>query len=260
MKKTIYKKTSISYTDEGKGKTIVLLHGFLENKTMWQAYTAILNDNFRVVTIDLLGHGKSDCMGYIHTMEDNAEIVNHVLNELKIEKTTLLGHSMGGYVALAFAEIYPEKTTGLLLLNSTAKEDSSERKINRTRAAKAVKQNFSAFVNMAISNLFSERNRDRLQKEIEHIKNEALKTPLQGVVASLEGMKIRKDRQFLLKEFTFPIVLLLGKKDPVLNYEETVLQIKNTTVKLHTFDDGHMSSIENKEELTIFLADFLKSI
>ena len=258
MKTLLYKKSKISYTDSGEGTAIVLLHGFLENKKMWQDYVVFFSENYRVITIDLLGHGDSDCLGYIHSMEENANVVHEVLEHLHIQKAIVVGHSMGGYVGLAFAELYPNKIQKLVLLNSTSKEDSAEKKLNRTRAIKAVKQNYVTFVSMSISNLFSENNRIRLTKEIEKVKDQALKTPLQGIVASLEGMKIRKDRESLLKQNLFPVLLILGKKDPVLNYDESISQIKNTTAELVSFEDGHMSHIENKEELKNTLLDFFK--
>jgi len=214
LKTLLYKNTKISYSDSGQGRAIVLLHGFLENKKMWEEYVDLFTEKYRVITIDLLGHGESDCLGYVHEMEGNANVVNEVLERLKIEKAIILGHSMGGYVGLAFAELYPEKIQKLVLLNSTSKEDSTEKKLNRTRAIKAVKQNYAGFVSLAIANLFSENNRIRLVDEIEKVKEEALKTPLQGILASLEGMKIRKDREWLLHENRFPVLLILGKKRP----------------------------------------------
>ncbi|MCV2486737.1 alpha/beta hydrolase [Flavobacterium sp. SH_e] len=256
MKTLLYKNTKISYSDSGTGNAIVLLHGFLENKKMWKEYVDLFSTKNRVITIDLLGHGETDCLGYVHKMEDNADVVNEVLKHLIIEKAIILGHSMGGYVGLAFAELYPEKIQKLVLLNSTSKEDSEEKKLNRTRAIKAVKQNYESFISLAIANLFSENNRTRLAEEIEKVKAEALKTPLQGIVASLEGMKIRKDREELVRKNLFPILLILGKKDPVLNYEESLSQIEDTTAELVSFEDGHMSQIENKEALKTILLDF----
>jgi pimeloyl-ACP methyl ester carboxylesterase len=167
---------------------------------------------------------------------------------------------MGGYVALAFAELFPESIKGLVLLNSTSRADSDERKANRDRAIVAVKQNYASFIRMSIANLFSEDNREKLIDEIEKVKTEALKTPLQGIVASLEGMKIRKDREVLLHLTPYPKLLILGEKDPVLNLVETKEQIENTTVQLVTFPDGHMSTIENKKELLKVLSLFFKNI
>jgi pimeloyl-ACP methyl ester carboxylesterase len=260
LKQLNYKNTKISYTEQGKGTAVVLLHGFLENQTMWNAFIPDLAKKNRVITIDLLGHGQTECLGYVHTMEDQADAVHAVLHELKIRKAVFIGHSMGGYVALAFAELYPENVKGIVLLNSTSRADSDERKINRDRAIVAVKQNYTNFVRMSIANLFSEDNREELAEEIEQVKLEALKTPLQGIVAALEGMKIRKDREVILHFAPFPIQLILGKKDGVLLYEDNLEQIEGTKVKLTTFPDGHMSHIENKEELLIVLGEFLKRV
>lgn len=260
METLLYKNTQISYSDSGKGTAVVLLHGFLENKTMWDVYVTELSKRNRIITIDLLGHGKTESLGYVQTMEENADVIHEVLSKLRIRKAILVGHSMGGYVALAFAELYPENMKGLVLLNSTSKEDSSERKKNRDRAIKAVKKDYETFIRLSIANLFSEENREILIKEIEAVKIQALQTPLQGIVASLEGMKVRKDREFLLHTTTYPKLLILGKKDPVLNYEENLEQIKGTDVELVTFPDGHMSSIENQAELLNVFADFFKRI
>ena len=255
-----FKNTTISYTDQGKGTAVVLLHGFLENKLMWKAFIPELSKRNRVIAIDLLGHGATECLGYIHTMEDQADMVQSVLQELKIRKVVLIGHSMGGYIALAFAELYAENVKGIVLLNSTSKADSEERKINRDRAIVAVKQNYSNFIRMSIANLFSESNRERLTEVIEQVKIEALKTPLQGIVASLEGMKIRKDREIILHFASYPIQLVLGKKDGVLIYEDNLDQIEGTKVQLTTFEDGHMSHIENETELLALLLQFLRSV
>ena len=158
MKQILHKNTKISYSDTGKGTAIVLLHGFLENQKMWDFHIAEFAKKYRVITIDLLGHGETECLGYVHTMEDNADVVQAVLSELRIRKAIFVGHSMGGYVALAFAELYPETVKGLVLLNSTSRADSEERKINRSRAIKAVKQSFVNFISLSIANLFSESN------------------------------------------------------------------------------------------------------
>jgi pimeloyl-ACP methyl ester carboxylesterase len=260
LKQIIHKNTKIAFTDSGKGTAIVMLHGFLENKGMWDYFIPELSKKYRTIAIDLLGHGDTEPLGYVHSMEDNADVVHAVLFELKIRKAVLVGHSMGGYVALAFAELYADNVKGIVLLNSTSRADSEERKINRDRAIKAVKQNYTNFVRLSIANLFSENNRERLASEIENVKAEALKTPLQGIVASLEGMKTRKDREVILHFAPYPILLILGQSDPVLNYEDSLEQLEDTEVKLISFPDGHMSHIENKEDLLKELLSFFKSL
>ena len=154
--------------------------------------------------------------------------------------------------------MFPERFIVFVLLNSTSRPDSEERKKNRDRAIKAVKKDYTTFVRLAIANLFSENNRERLKDTIEEVKKEALQTPLQGIVASLEGMKIRQDREVLLHFGPYPKLLILGEKDGVLNYEEAKDQVENTNTQLVSFPDGHMSYIENEEELKKVLLDFFK--
>ena len=260
MKKIKYKDISVGYSDAGKGTAVILLHGFLENSSMWNTFVPELARKYRVITIDLLGHGKTAPLGYVHTMEDNADMVYAVLTELRLRKCILAGHSLGGYVALAFAECYPNIVKGLILINSTSKADSDERKANRDRAINAVKKDYSSFVRLSIANLFSEDNREIFAAEIEAVKLEALTTPLQGIVASLEGMKLRKDREVLLHFGPYPIMLVLGKKDPVLDYEENAAQVENNNTELITFPDGHMGPIENRDALLNALISFLKKL
>ncbi len=254
-----YKNISINYSDSGKGTAVVMLHGFLENSIMWDFYASEIGKKYRVITIDLLGHGQTGCLGYVHTMEDMADAVHAVLHELRIRKAIFIGHSMGGYVALAFAELYPDMMKGLILQNSTSRADSDEKKNNRDRAIKAVKQNYTAFVRMSIANLFSEDNRERLADEIEALREQALKTPLQGIVAALEGMKVRKDREVILHFAPYPKLLVLGKQDQSLVYDEHADQVEGTDVKFVTYPHGHMSHIENRDELLKVVLEFLKS-
>lgn len=260
LKSINYKNTPIHFTDSGTGMVVVLLHGFLENKDMWKPLQPVFENRYRMIAIDLLGHGETGCVGYIHTMEEQAAMVFEVIQKLKVKKAVFIGHSMGGYIALALAEAHPKLFQGLVLLNSTAKPDSDERKANRDRAIAAVKENHKTFVSIAVANLFGEESRSRLQTKIKYTQQEALKTPLQGIIAALEGMKIRKDRSEILKNAHFPILLVLGKKDGVLSYEDSLDQIENTNVNLKSLEDGHMSHLENTSELINILKEFIKQI
>ncbi|MGV8946882.1 MAG: alpha/beta fold hydrolase [Lutibacter sp.] len=256
----LYKNTNVHFTSIGKGKAVVLIHGFLENSTMWNQISQELSKKYRIICIDLLGHGKTENLGYIHTMEDQAKMVKAVLNHLRLRKYVFVGHSMGGYVALAFAKLFPENLKGLFLMNSTTLPDSEEKKINRDRAIKAVKQNHKTFIKIAIPMLFSEKNRKIFIHEITQITHEALQMSAQGIVAALEGMKIRKDQTSIYKTAEFPIQLIIGKQDPTLDYESLINQTKNTKVKVIEFPDSHMSHLENKNELNATLASFIQTL
>ena len=254
-----YKNTTVRYRTSGKGAAVILLHGFLEDLTMWDAVSEELSKRNKVISIDLLGHGASDNLGYIHTMEEQAEMVMAILKHLKLRKYVIIGHSMGGYINLAFAKLFPSTIKGVCLMNSTFEADSKEKKINRDRAIVAVKQNHKTFIRMSIPNLFCEQNRTRFNTEIEHIINSALKLSLQGIIASLEGMKIRKDSTSFFKKATFKKMLILGAKDPVLDSESLKNKVKNTEIEVVEFPGGHMSHVENKNELIKTLIDFIKS-
>jgi len=255
-----HKNAKIHFTDEGSGEIILLLHGFLENVTMWNDLASQLIKTHRIVCIDLLGHGKSESIGYIHTMEMMADAVFSVLKHLKIKHVTLIGHSMGGYVSLVLLEKHSNLIKGICLMNSTAVSDSDEKKVNRNRAIKAVKENYKTFVGLSITNLFRSKSRILFKEAYKNAKLEALKTPLQSIIASLEGMKIRKNRLNLFKKSKIPKLVILGKKDTILNYKLQRSYYENSDVTIVEFPDGHMSHIENYKEFTYNIVHFIENI
>lgn len=253
-----YKGIQIFYTTKGKGDAIILLHGFLENSNMWKDLANQISKTHLVVTIDLLGHGKTGCIGYLHTMEMMAEAVYAVVTKLKIKKAIFIGHSMGGYVALAYADMFTKKVEGLCLMNSTTIEDSFEKKQNRDRAILALKHNYKTFIRVSIANLFRPKNRIVFSKEIKLIIEEALLMPLQGIIAALEGMKIRKNRTYVLDVTSFKKMIIIGKKDPVLDYNLLISLANRHNIETVIVPDGHMSYIENKEEITYKILHFIE--
>lgn len=254
-----YKKIKIYYSVFGKGTPVIFLHGFLENSTMWKETITRLSKNYRCITIDLLGHGNTECLGYIHTMEDMGKAVKAVLDFLYIKEAIFIGHSMGGYVALASIDLFPDLVSGLVLLNSTSFPDSPKRKLNRSRAIDIVKNNPNAFTSMAIANLFAEENRLIFAEKIKSIKNHASRMPLQGIISALEGMRVRKNRSSILLNFNKPKVLFAGTKDPVLPYSQNLKEAEQLKIDLVPFNSGHMSYIENEEEYIVALHKFLSS-
>ncbi len=254
-----YKGIKVNYNALGKGAPIVFLHGFLENSTMWEETIEHLSSTYYCISIDLLGHGHTGCIGYIHTMEDMAQAVKIVLDDLNISKASFVGHSMGGYVALACIDLFQDIVSGLVLLNSTSFPDSLERKQNRSRAIKIVKNNPDAYTSMAIANLFAEENQLRFADRINTIKDQASKISLQGIISGLEGMKARKDHTSLLSGFNKPKIIFAGTKDPILRYDQSSKESKQCNINLVSFDGGHMSYLENKDEYLVELYRFLDS-
>ncbi|MGB1041927.1 MAG: alpha/beta fold hydrolase [Tenacibaculum sp.] len=252
-----YKNSNIAYTDIGKGNAVVLLHGFLENSTMWSNFVSELSTKNRVVCIDLLGHGNTDCIGYLHTMDVMADAVKEVLNHLRLRRVSFIGHSMGGYVALAFADKYLKNVKSLCLLNSTAQADTEERKVLRLRACEMAKTNYEALVKMSISNLFAANTRSLFAKDINELKKEALKTPVQGYIAATKGMRLRKNNETVLKQIDKRLIIS-GKKDPIIAVDLIKDEAERTKTPIRFLANGHMSFIEDKEALILLLKDFVK--
>lgn len=260
MQKTISHRNSIiSYSIHGQGSCLVLLHGFLENKSIWSPIISQFEKRFKIIALDLPGHGNSDCIGYVHSMDEMAAAVQDVLKTERIRRCILIGHSMGGYVSLAFAEKNLKAVKGLCLLNSTSVADSQQRKEIRDLAIRTAKKNYEKLVRISVRNLFSEENQEALKPKIEEMISEAIKTPLQGYIAAQEGMKLRPNREFILKNANFKKLQITGTKDQVILLEDAKKEAQRTQTQLVVFNGGHMSFIENTIELKKTLALFIRS-
>ena len=248
-----YKSTELFYTTKGTGNPLVFLHGFLESTKIWEPFIEKLSAKRQVICIDLPGHGQSGNISEIHTMELMADAVEAILQHLKIKQTSLVGHSMGGYVSLAFMEKFPEMTKSLVLMNSTPAEDSAERKINRDRSINIVRKNKKAFVSMAISNLLPPENHFKFITELEELKNQAFQMSEEGIIAALKGMKIRTNRNSLLRDFINSKFLILGANDPVLSITTTKKIGIYCKCEIILTRNGHLSYMENYTEIEEFL-------
>lgn len=249
----MYKNTPLFYSSKGIGNPIVLLHGFLESSSIWDPFTEKLSEKRQVITIDLPGHGKSGNFEETHSMELMADAVFSIIQELNIKQVTLVGHSMGGYVSLAFCKKFPILPKGIVLLNSTPESDSEERRINRDRAIKIVRNNKGSYISMAISNLLSANNRELFPEQLEKLKKEALKLSEEGIIAALKGMKIRTDETSTLTLYNGPKYMVAGDKDPVLNFSDAELVANKTNCVFLPLSGGHLSFIENKSEIEKFM-------
>lgn len=244
-----YNGAEIFFTVKGIGNPLILLHGFLESSKIWKPFLPALEKKRQVVCIDLPGHGNSGNIGDVHSMEFMADVVSKVLEHLNIEKAGFAGHSMGGYVCLALLEKSPSPVKNLVLVNSTPEEDSEERKQNRERAIDLINRNKSAYIKMAISNLTSPENSRIFKSELEELKAEALQFSTEGIIACLRGMKIRTNKIELLKSLNAQKIMIMGRKDPVLNVEETISLGRHCNCKIILTENGHLSYLENRVEV-----------
>lgn len=247
MSQLIYQNKNIQYTVSGAGKPVVLLHGFLENLNIWKSLSKDISAQYKVIAIDLPGHGKTGVFSDVHTMEFMAEVVRAVLHQEAITQAAFIGHSMGGYVALAYLKQYPQEVSHVMLFNSVANEDSEEKKLNRERGIKVVQQMPENFISMGIMNLFSDTHKQTFAPEIAALKKEALQTSVAGATAAMAGMKARPSLVETLKEAAIVKHYIIGNQDPTINVAEVLEQADYVEADTTVVAGGHMSYIENKE-------------
>ncbi len=256
-----FKKGTITFSDTGKGRAVVLLHGFLGAAEIWKDTIQSLSKRYRVIAVNLPGHGGSDCFGYVHTMELNAKCVKAVMDHLHLKKYVIIGHSMGGYSGLAFADMFPDNLKGLCLYHSTAYDDSPEKKRDRTRSIKVVKANHKIFTSEVIKNLFAEKNKKYLKEEISFAQKIASKVSKQAIIASLEGMKDRPNRDLVLGMVHYPVMMVIGEYDtslpPAQLFEQSEM-IKNKHL-LYLEHDAHMGFLESPIASNTALKKFLRA-
>lgn len=244
----------------GKGPALVFLHGFLGNKKFFLPIAKRFAKNHKVVLIDLPGHGNSASLAYIHSMEMMAKMVKAILAQLNVRKATIIGHSMGGYVALAFAELYTDRLRSLILVNSTAAADTKEKINSRNQFIKLLKQNKEKALRLLVPSFFCYKS-IRQKQWIKNYLKSANQADLRGIVASIEGMKIRAEREIVLKFAPYPYLLVGSKYDQVISSDslkhQAELSSNGSFVELQ--NSSHMSFIEEEGELYKQIKLFLKS-
>ncbi|MHC5308504.1 alpha/beta fold hydrolase [Myroides sp. LJL116] len=250
---------TLSYTVQGQGKCLLFLHGFLEDSSIWEYFIPYFSQTHQVITVDFFGHGRSSVNldGPNPTLSDIADDLFDLLESLEINKATLIGHSMGGYLALEFAEHYPTYVQQLILINSTAIMDSEQKKQQRDRAIAIIKSNKDTFIQLAITNLFTLEAKKELKPQITHLIEQAKKIPTTAIITALEAMKLRTDKQKLIHTAAFPICFILGQKDPIMDYNLTKQQLEGTNCQLISLPQGHMLHLEARQEIEQIISSLL---
>lgn len=247
MRKTVlFRSKNISYEVSGSGPVLVLIHGFLESKAIWDEFTEILQKDFTVVAVDLPGHGESEMLDDIHSMQLMAEIIKAVLEAEKIVKAVIAGHSMGGYVALQFAVDNSEMVNGLVLFHSHANADTDEAKENRRRTINIVNQNKGGFIRQFIPDLFDQKHVEKYTGAIQKLQDIAALMSSEAIIAALSGMRDRPSQLQYLLVTEIPVLFIIGKQDSRMPYTQLMAQavIPSHSEILLLEDVGHMGYIE----------------
>lgn len=253
--------TALHICDSEKGeRTVVLLHGYLENMSVWDDFVPLLYKSVRVVTLDIPGHGISEVKGETHAMEYLADTLAAALKALGIDRCFVVGHSMGGYIALSFCERHPDMLDGVVLLSSTPNADSPEKAENRRREIALVKAGRKeALARVAPEAGFAVENRKRMQPYIEDLEETVHLTEDTGIVALLNGMIQRKDQNGMLRESSVPQLFILGRRDEYITPEVAEAMVeRNPQAEVAWLDNsGHMGFIEEPQRCAEVLLDFM---
>jgi pimeloyl-ACP methyl ester carboxylesterase len=253
----------ISYIDSGKGIPVVLLHGYLETSEVWNPFAGKLSERFRVISIDLPGHGMSGSYGSANTMESMANIVKQLLDSLHIGKVFMTGHSLGGYVTLAFLELFPDSLLGYCLFHSQPFPDSPETIEKRQREIALVKEGKKElFYPDNIARMFAGSNLVLFPGALRRSREIAGGLKDETIIAVLKGMMARPSRLATMEEGRVPCLWILGSMD---NYipcdaiqKRVTLPANATLVVLEK--SGHLGFIEEEENSLKIMTEFIDKL
>ncbi|MBZ4190351.1 alpha/beta fold hydrolase [Niabella beijingensis] len=252
----------IHYVIEGVGRPVVLLHGFGEDGTVWDNQVEYLRHNYQVIVPDIPGSGQSELTTDV-SMDGIADMVKRIIDEEELESVTLIGHSMGGYTTLAFAEKYPHSLDGFGLFHSTAAADTEEKKEARRKGIAFIEKNGAAeFLRSTIPNLFSDTTK---QEQPELIKNfEASLPPFSKAALKnyYEAMIARPERTRLFSGTELPVLFIIGEKDTLISFEDVLKQASIPRIShIHILrKSGHMGMLEEAEKATTAIEEFLMAL
>lgn len=259
-----YNNTAIYYKKVGEGKPVVLLHGFGEDDSIFNAQINYLKTYFSLIIPQIPGTGNSAFIAYKPitelTITDYAHCINAILEAEKIATCVMLGHSMGGYITLAFAELYEYKLDKWGLIHSTAFADSAEKKEMRKKGIAAMDEYGGyAFLKNTIPNLFSEKSKAIYKHKIAALIENSKTFNTASLQQYYYAMMNRPDRTHVLKQTTKPVLFILGTQDIAAPLNDVLQQVylpKKTYI--HILNDvGHMGMIEAAEKVNNHIYYFL---
>lgn len=250
----------INYSESGNGPAIILLHGYLESSDVWNGFAEKLGTDFRVISVDLPGHGLSDIFSPVHTMEFMASVIRELLDSKGIKKAFLCGHSLGGYVALAFLELFPEYLSGYCLFHSHPFPDSPEAIEKRLREIAIVKAGKKELMYPEnVTRMFATSNLPGCQEALQRSKEIASRIPGEGIIAVLNGMMKRPSRLLLMEKGKIPCLWILGSMDNYIPCEQTLTRVNlpPNAKAVILENSGHIGFIEETDRSVMIIKDFV---
>ena len=245
MEKVNVNGVQLAYERRGKGAPLVLLHGYPLDHHLWDEVAPLLEDTFDVILPDLRGFGESTTVDSPYSMDDYASDIAALLDQLGISKAAIVGHSMGGYAALAFARLYPERVSGLGLVSSQLLADAPERKEGRYKSAADVDANGIESVVATMTPKFT------ADEELQSFARASMERQQPAAyIGALKAMAERPDSTSLLSSFNVPVVIIHGDADSLIPVDRA-REVKESHPQAHLVEisgAGHMPMMEAKEK------------
>ncbi|AWB45973.1 alpha/beta hydrolase [Paenibacillus sp. CAA11] len=261
MEKKAVNGITLAYEDRGQGEVLVLLHGFCGSSGYWAKVIPALSQKYRCIVPDLRGHGASDAPMGPYSIEQMADDIAELLEKLDIPSYTVLGHSLGGYIALSHAERYSSRLKAFGLIHSTAYPDNEEGKEKRLKAVSDIQaKGITAFVDGLVPGLFAEGHEAAMAREVDTAREIGYKTPPQGAAGAALAMRERPDRREVLSTTKLPVLLVAGEGDRAVSLDRTFTAEGPNITKSVIKGAGHMSMYEAPEQLILVIDDFLGTV
>jgi len=251
---------NLAYNIQGQGFPVVFLHGFCENKEIWQEFIIPFASDFRSVIVDMPGFGKSTANTNYQSTDALAEEVATLLQGLGITQAVIIGHSLGGYVALALADKYPELMAGLGLFHSTAFSDSDEKKHGRNKMADFIRDNgMVPFLKDFVSGLFYKERHEALAQTMKEMEQITAQTPADTAFAVTLAMRDRPDRTHVLRQAAYPVLFIAGKHDEAVPLETAKEQfyLPGHAIVQILADTAHMGMFEQLPQTRAMIQAFV---
>jgi pimeloyl-ACP methyl ester carboxylesterase len=259
MNFTTYKGKKVAYAQEGKGSPILLLHGFCEDSRVWEDFAPdLLEEGFQVIRVDLPGFGKSE-VAPSTSMEEMAKAVRQVLEVLQPGPVILLGHSMGGYVGLAMARMFPELLEGLGLFHSHPYADTPEKQAERFKSVDFIeRQGPALFVKQLLPKLFAPGFVSSNTFLLEKLIYRASKYEAEGIIAAQKAMANRPDESATLADIALPVLFIVGKEDQAVPEGKSMEQLSLPAIAdVHILPRvGHMGMFEARKKTQLIVRQF----
>lgn len=256
--------TAIRFIDSREGdKVVVFIHGYLETADIWEEVLEAMKSKYRVIAFDVPGHGISETRHPVHTMEYVADTLYSLLTQLGIDKCTVVGHSMGGYIALAFAKKYNDNVNGVVLFHSTPNGDTAEKKANREREINIIATGRKELLAKSNpGNTFAKANREEYKEVIDDLTRNILETDDDGIIALLKGMQEREDMNAFVDEMKQPLLFIFGMADDYIPVEYAKeIAARHPKAEVAWLEHaGHMGIIEDTDASVEALEHFIDKV